>query len=87
MIFNSYKHFSNTECEYYPCHDLYGHDNMTGKMIILNCLFCFCPLYHKEDCGGNYTTSVSGIRDCSNCCLPHDYRNYGFVIKKIKEGR
>ena len=43
---NSSKFFANKDCEYYPCHKMEGD---------LNCLFCYCPLYHLEDCPGNPT--------------------------------
>ena len=33
-----YAYFSNTACEYYPCHPDADPDNF-------NCLFCYCPLY------------------------------------------
>ena len=37
-----------------------------------NCLFCYCPLYALgEDCKGNFTYTVDGIKDCSNCNIPH----------------
>ena len=45
------------------CHD-------TGNDI--NCLFCFCPFYELEDCGGDYIVLESGIKDCSGCMLRHD---------------
>jgi Zn-finger protein len=38
-----------------------------------------------EDCGGNYRTLKSGVKDCSKCVLPH--YNYDYVINKIKEKR
>ena len=41
---NSDRFFANTECRFYPCHR--GVDE-------INCLFCYCPLYHIEDCPGN----------------------------------
>ena len=77
MIFNSYKYFSNRRCEYYPCHDV----------DTINCLFCFCPLYSYKNCGGDYTTTKDGLKDCSTCKLPHIPGNYDFIIRKIKEGR
>lgn len=39
MCKNSYKFFENKECEYYPCHK---------DMESINCLFCYCPLYHLD---------------------------------------
>ena len=70
---SNYKFFQHTECEFFPCHK-------SGKV---NCLFCFCPLYYLKDCGGTYTYTDRGFRDCSNCTLPHD--DYDFVIRKLKE--
>ncbi len=74
----SYKHFQNTECEFYPCHE-------TEE---LNCLFCFCPLY-DTDCGGDFVM-IDGkngekIKDCSNCNLPHGKDGYDYVINRLKE--
>ncbi|WP_335342178.1 cysteine-rich small domain-containing protein, partial [Pseudoflavonifractor phocaeensis] len=75
------KHFAffcNRECEYYPCHTLpEGQD--------LNCLFCYCPLYMLgRECGGNYTYLDSGIKDCSNCIIPHQPKNYGYIASKFQ---
>jgi Zn-finger protein len=72
----NYKFFQNKNCEYFPCH------RMIDK---LNCLFCFCPLYHHDDCGGRYTFTDKGIKDCSGCTFPHSLVNYDFIMKKIKE--
>jgi Zn-finger protein len=37
-----------------------------------NCLFCYCPLYMMgEECGGNFKYTEHGIKDCSQCFLPH----------------
>lgn len=69
----SYKFFTNESCEYYPCHKI---DN-------INCLFCFCPLYLISDCGGNFTILSNGLKDCSNCTLPHSQQGYDYIIKKI----
>lgn len=41
---NSYRFFENKECQYFPCHKPLEH---------FNCLFCYCPFYHKEKCPGN----------------------------------
>lgn len=70
----SYKFFENKDCEYYPCH----------KSERINCLFCFCPLYKKDDCGGNYQKLPNGVKDCSNCNLPHSEKGYDFIIDKLK---
>lgn len=39
---------------------------------ILNCLFCYCPLYDDFECGGNYTILNNGLKDCSACLKPHE---------------
>lgn len=70
-------YFLNKECEYYPCHNL-------GKEKF-SCLFCYCPLYDMEDCGGTYFISEKGTKNCKDCTFPHDRDNYGLVIKKLKE--
>ena len=72
---DNYKYFSNKKCEYYPCHK--GLEEM-------NCLFCYCPLYLTE-CSGNYTILDNGIKDCSNCSIPHDRNNYDYIIARLSE--
>ena len=71
----SYNFFQNKECEYFPCHKTSDTENFS-------CLFCFCPLYPSDDCGGNYTHTKTGVRDCSACLIPH--YNYSYVISKLK---
>ena len=73
---NSYKYFSNKSCQYYPCHN-------TKNSNEFNCLFCYCPLYRIEDCGGNYTILKNGIKDCSNCMIPHSANGYNYIISKL----
>lgn len=76
---NSYKYFSNTDCEYFPCHKI-----SEGESF--NCLFCYCPLYALSDkCGGNCSFLPDGTKDCSNCKLPHTEGGYDFIIKKFNE--
>ena len=70
-------YFLNRECEYYPCHDLSEEK--------FSCLFCYCPLYDMEDCGGTYFISDKGTKNCKDCTFPHERDNYGLVIKKLKE--
>jgi Zn-finger protein len=51
-----------------------------------NCLFCFCPLYALGDrCGGNFCYTESGIKDCSNCLIPHRTQNYEKILAKMPE--
>lgn len=73
----SYRFFQNTQCEYYPCHR-YPHKDF-------NCLFCYCPLHCYEDCGGNYEYIGDGIKDCSQCLIPHKPENYDYIVSKIIE--
>ena len=70
-------YFLNKHCEYYPCHDV---DEKS-----FSCMFCYCPLYDMEDCGGEYTYTEKGAKNCKNCTFPHRRENYGAVIKKLKE--
>ena len=73
-----YKFFSNKECEYFPCHNVKNSDEF-------NCLFCYCPLYTLGDqCGGNFKYTDTGIKDCSNCMIPHSKGAYDYVINKSK---
>lgn len=74
---NSYRYYKNTSCQYLPCHKVKeGND--------FNCMFCYCPLYLINDCGGNYVVN-SGIKDCSNCFLPHDPKSYDYINSKLVE--
>ena len=71
--------FTHKECESYPCHDVDGEGGF-------NCLFCFCPLYTVSgECGGDYTLTVDGIKDCSGCSLPHDKNSYAIIMQQLKE--
>ena len=76
-IENSYRHYKNLACKYYPCHKMESTE-------VFNCMFCYCPLYFLEECGGNYKIS-SGIKDCTNCIIPHNYTGYDYINKKIIE--
>ena len=74
----NYKYFKNEKCEYYPCHEVQGD--------FFNCLFCYCPLYSLgEDCGGNYKWSEKGVKNCSNCNIPHTEHGYEHIRNKICE--
>ncbi|MDF2839597.1 MAG: metal-binding protein [Clostridia bacterium] len=74
---NKYKFFQHKECEYFPCHKINNIENF-------NCLFCYCPLYFLKDCGGNCVAN-SGIKDCSNCLIPHGEKGYDYIVDKIME--
>ena len=74
-----YDFFQNKECEYYPCHP--GADPET-----FSCLFCYCPLYALgENCGWNFTYTDGGIKDCSNCTLPHNPEGYDYIIARFAD--
>lgn len=74
----NYDFFQNKECEYFPCHKCKDVENFS-------CLFCYCPLYVlKDQCGGNFTYTQDGIKDCSNCLKPHHRENYEKIMEKMK---
>ena len=75
----NYKFFQNLECEYFPCHK--GADGES-----FSCLFCFCPLYALGDkCGGNFTYTDNGIKDCSACLRPHKKENYDAICAGLSD--
>lgn len=74
-----YKFMQNRECEYFPCHEGVNCDSFS-------CLFCYCPLYALGDkCGGCFTYTENGIKDCSSCLIPHRRENYGKIMEKMGE--
>lgn len=73
----NYKFFQNRHCEYFPCHAGADPDSF-------NCLFCYCPLYALGDkCGGSFTYTEAGIKDCSACLKPHRADNYDKIVEKM----
>lgn len=75
---NSYRFFNNHECRYFPCHSVPDNSDF-------NCLFCYCPLYFRgDDCGGIYK-DINGVKDCSDCFLPHIPEYYDTIVSKLKE--
>ncbi len=74
-----YSFFTHRACEYFPCHP--GAD--PGNF---NCLFCYCPLYALgADCGGRFSYTASGYKDCSTCLFPHLRENYGRVLSRYAD--
>lgn len=74
----NYDFNQNKSCEYFPCHK--GADPET-----FSCLFCYCPLYALGDrCGGNFTYTQKGIKDCSKCLIPHRRENFSYMMDKMK---
>lgn len=74
---NSYRFYLNKACEYFPCHQVKDSSEF-------NCMFCYCPLYFLENCGGN-NKLYNGIKDCSDCLIPHSPKGYDYINKKIME--
>ncbi|EPR31044.1 cysteine-rich small domain-containing protein [Alkalidesulfovibrio alkalitolerans DSM 16529] len=74
---NSHRFFNNAECEYFPCH-------ACERPEEFNCLFCFCPLYFLEDCGGSPRLTPTGVKDCSGCALPHRPGGYDHVMARLR---
>lgn len=71
---NSYKYFCNKDCHFYPCH---GIENQ-------NCKFCYCALYHLE-CKGDFKILENGVKDCSECNIPHAEHGYDYVVEMLKK--
>jgi Zn-finger protein len=45
-------------------------------------------LYGYDDCGGDYQILENGIKDCSNCALPHKEGGYDTIVAQlIKKNR
>lgn len=73
----NFKFYQNRACEYFPCH-------ASADVDSFNCLFCFCPLYALADqCGGSFTYTENGIKDCSNCLRPHKKENYDDICARL----
>ena len=73
----NYDFFQHRDCEYFPCHKGANSEHFS-------CLFCYCPLYALGDkCGGNFTYTEGGIKDCSGCLIPHRRENYLKVMEKL----
>lgn len=73
----SERYFQNCDCAYFPCHKGADADNF-------NCLFCYCPLYALGDrCGGAFSYTENGIKDCSHCLIPHRAENYDRIMDKM----
>ncbi len=72
-----YSFFNHKDCEFFPCHP-------TEHPEDFNCLFCYCPLYALGDkCGGNFSYTDRGVKDCSKCMVPHNRKSYSYIVKKF----
>ena len=75
----NYKIFTHRSCEFFPCHAGADPDNF-------NCLFCYCPLYALgRRCGGNFVYTDDGIKDCTNCLVPHIPKNYAYITSRYRD--
>ncbi|MCM1268774.1 MAG: cysteine-rich small domain-containing protein [Bacteroidales bacterium] len=75
---HSSRFFENTSCQYFPCHK---------GLADFNCLFCYCPLYGRENCPGNPSYLEKGgkkIKDCTNCTFPHQPEHYDAIMRILK---
>lgn len=73
----SYKFFQNIDCEFFPCHRISDAEKF-------NCLFCYCPLYSLDNCGGNFVMLDNGVKDCSNCLIPHCEKSWEIIQKRLQ---
>lgn len=75
----NYKFICHSQCEYFPCHQGINEEDF-------NCLFCYCPLYMLgEKCGGNFQYTSNGVKTCINCGIPHNRKNYNYIIDKFSD--
>jgi Zn-finger protein len=74
-----YSFFNHASCEFFPCHT-------TEHPEDFNCLFCYCPLYVLgASCGGNFSYTENGIKDCSKCMAPHTRKSYSYIAGRFSE--
>lgn len=72
-----YDFYQHRQCEYFPCHPGADPDSFS-------CLFCYCPLYALGDrCGGDFTYTAQGIKDCACCLRPHKRENYAQITQAM----
>ena len=62
-----YAYFQNTACPYFPCHAKANRE-----------------LYALGDkCGGNFVYTENGVKDCSNCLVPHSKGGYPYIMENF----
>ena len=75
----NHRFFCNRDCEYFPCHTDADPEHF-------NCLFCYCPLYTLGNrCGGHFTYTAAGVKDCSSCLIPHRPEGYDHIMARWPE--
>lgn len=75
----SHEFFENRKCQYYPCHE---------GMEVMNCMFCYCPMYRLEHCPGKpqyMEKDGRRIKVCTDCTFPHQPDNYGLIMEVLKK--
>ncbi len=75
---NSYRFFENRDCKYFPCHQ---------GLEECNCMFCYCPLYERQDCPGNPKYKDKGgrrIKVCTDCTFPHQAEHYERIVELLR---
>ena len=74
-----YDFFQNRNCEYFPCHP-------DADPETFSCIFCYCPLYALGDkCGGSFTYTEDGIKDCTHCLRPHRRECFEAIQKQTQQ--
>ena len=77
--FQDHSFAQNRFCAYFPCH-------AGVRASDFNCLFCYCPLYALgERCGGNFSYTEKGVKNCKDCNFPHAREHYKEVIARFPE--
>ena len=54
-------------------------------MLVFGGAFARETLFAGSHCGGNFVYLDSGVKDCSNCLVPHGRGSYSYVVKKFPE--
>ena len=74
-----FTYFQNTKCEFFPCHE-------TEHPEDFSCMFCYCPLYALgRKCKGNFKYLENGVKDCSDCMIPHKKENFAYITARFEE--
>ncbi len=75
----SFRFFQNRSCAYFPCHP--------ADPSLMNCLFCFCPLYYAVCPGTPRYIEQNGTvtKDCSGCDYPHHADRYDTIMAELRK--
>ena len=75
---NSHRFFRNIDCRYFPCHQV-------SDETSFNCLFLFLSAISGRRLRRTFKMTAKGIKDCTDCKIPHRPEGYDYIIKKLKE--